>query len=128
MTGGCTKQACSYRDFQEEFQDLDATVVGISGDEVDNLKVFKEAHQLNFTLLSDPDGSVAEKYGVPLKDGGSIDREVNGINYTLNRGVTTSRWTFVIDKDGKVIYKNANVNATEDSKEVMEVIKKHKDK
>jgi peroxiredoxin Q/BCP len=42
------------------------------------------------------------------------------------RGITASRWTFVLDKNRKIIYKNAEVNAAEDSKKVMEVIKKAK--
>ncbi|RIK59256.1 peroxiredoxin, partial [candidate division KSB1 bacterium] len=46
MTGGCTKQACSYRDQKKGLDDLHATIVGISGDPVRNLKYFQEAHQL----------------------------------------------------------------------------------
>ena len=51
MTGGCTKQACAYRDDSEKLADVNAIVVGISGDEVKNLKLFKKAHDLNFPLL-----------------------------------------------------------------------------
>ena len=123
MTGGCTKQACSFRDDKAKLDDVDAIVVGISGDEVENLKYFKEAHDLNFPLLSDPDGSIAKMFGVALRDGGSIQRTIDGKEITLSRGVTTSRWTFVIDKKGKIAYKNTDVNAAEDSKETLEVIK-----
>jgi peroxiredoxin len=38
--------------------------------------------------------------------------------------VTTARWTFVINKDGKVVYKSADVNAEQDSKNVVEVLQK----
>ena len=125
MTGGCTKQACAYRDSKEELAALDAEVVGISGDEVQNLELFKRANNLNFTLLSDPDGSIAKTFGVPLKEGErSIEGEVENQLYTLTRKVTTSRWTFVINKDGKVVYKSTEGNAEEDSKNVMEVLKK----
>lgn len=123
MTGGCTKQACAYRDYQSNLTDVDALVVGISGDEVKNLDLFKQAHNLNFTLLSDPDGSIAKKFGVPLRDGGSIVRNIAGEDFTLNRGVTSNRWTFVINKDGKVIYKDSNVNPEEDAKNVIAAIK-----
>ena len=68
FTGGCTKQACSYRDHDPDFNRLGAEVVGISGDEHENLKQFKEFHNLNFTLLSDTDGKIAEMLGVPTKD------------------------------------------------------------
>jgi len=123
MTGGCTKQACSFRDDKSELDKLGAMVVGISGDKVENLKYFKEAHNLNFPLLSDPQGEVAAKFGVPVRDGGSILRNIGGKDITLERGITTSRWTFIIDKSGKVIYKNTEVDAEADSKNTIAVIK-----
>jgi len=123
MTGGCTKQACSYRDHSEEMESLNALVVGISGDEVENLKYFKEAHNLNFPLLSDPDGDIAKAFGVPLRDGGSIVRTIDGEDKTLNRGVTTSRWTFIIDKEGKIAYVDTEVNAEKDTESVIAKIK-----
>jgi len=123
MTGGCTKQACAYRDAAEDLSALDAGVVGISGDEVQNLELFKRANNLNFTLLSDPDGAIARMFGVPVSEGKkSIEREVDNNLYTLTREVTTARWTFVINKDGKVVYKSADVNAEQDSKNVVEVL------
>ncbi|MEX2371720.1 MAG: peroxiredoxin [Bacteroidales bacterium] len=124
MTGGCTKQACAYRDAMDDLSSVDAEVVGISGDEVKNLKLFKQAHNLNFTLLSDPDGGIARMFGVPVTEGNkSIEREVEGTIHTLTRGLTTSRWTFIIGKQGKVIYKSTDVNAAEDSKAVLGVLK-----
>jgi thioredoxin-dependent peroxiredoxin len=126
MTGGCTKQACSFRDNYKKLKEMNADVVGISGDEVENLKYFKMAHQLNFPLLADPDGKIAKKFGVPLRDGGQIERKVEGTSVTLNRGVTAARWTFIIDKEGNIIYKNTDVNPEEDSDVVMNVIEKHR--
>lgn len=122
MTGGCTKQACAFRDDKSKLDALDVIVVGVSGDEIENLKYFKEAHNLNFPLLSDLDGEIANKFGVPVKGGGSIVRNIEGSDITLNRGVTTSRWTFVIDKSGKVAYKNTQVNAAEDSQQTIDII------
>jgi len=123
MTGGCTKQACSFRDDKANFDKMDAVVVGISGDEIQNLQYFKEAHDLNFPLLSDPDGSIAKRFGVPLRDGGSITRNIDGKDVTLERGVTSSRWTFIIDKSGKIVYKNSEVNAEKDSETTLSIIK-----
>lgn len=124
MTGGCTKQACAYRDNQSDLSSVDAVVVGVSGDNVDGLKLFKKAHELNFTLLSDESGEIARKFGVPTKDGGTITREVDGQSFDLVRGTTTSRWTFIIDKNGKVVYKNDQVKATDDTAEVLGFLKK----
>lgn len=125
MTGGCTKQACAYRDAQEDLLSVNADVVGISGDEVKNLELFKRVNNLNFTLLSDPDGEIARMFGVPIREGEkSIKREVDGIIHTLSRDLTTSRWTFIIDKEGKIIYKSTDVDAAEDSKTVFEVLSK----
>ena len=124
MTGGCTKQACAYRDDKLALDSLNATVVGISGDEVQNLKYFKKAHDLNFTLLSDPEGKIATRFGVPVTLGEkSIDREIEGEQYTLSRLATTARWTFVVDKKGKVIYKASGVDAANDSKNVLQALK-----
>jgi len=122
MTGGCTKQACAFRDDKSKLDGVDAIVVGISGDEVENLKYFKEAYDLNFPLLADTNGKIAEKFGVFVKDGGSIKRTIGGNELTLTRGVTTSRWTFIIDKKGKIVYKNTEVNAAEDSKETLAIL------
>ncbi len=124
MTGGCTKQACAYRDDKVKLDDMDAVVVGLSGDEVKNLKIFKDVYDLNFPLLADEDGSIARAYGVPLKDGGSIEREYEGGPVTMNRRVTTARWTFIIDKKGEIAYVNKEVNAAEDSKDVMAILEK----
>jgi len=124
MTGGCTKQACSYRDQSASLNDLDAVVVGVSGDSVNSLKLFKEAHGLNFPLLSDVNGAIAKTFGVSTRDGGSIEREINGALHTLTRGITTNRWTFIINKEGEVVYKDDAVKATEDTSNVIAQLKK----
>jgi thioredoxin-dependent peroxiredoxin len=125
MTGGCTQQACSYRDNMSDLEKLGAKVVGISGDNVEGLKLFKETYDLNFDLLSDSDGTISKKYGVPLRDGTSMERTIGGKSITWNRGATASRWTFVLDKKGNLIYKNQEVKAAQDSQQVIEAIKQH---
>ncbi len=124
MTGGCTKQACAYRDYHSDIASADAVVVGVSGDNVEGLKLFKKAENLNFTLLSDESGEIAAKFGVPTRDGGTITREVNGKSFDLTRGTTASRWTFVIDLNGKIAYKNDQVDAVKDAELVLEFLKK----
>jgi peroxiredoxin Q/BCP len=126
FTGGCTAQACSYRDQESEFSRLNAKVIGVSGDEYENLEKFKEAHNLNFTLLSDPEGKIADVFGVPMRDGGTIEREVGGDLLQLTRGVTTSRWTFIIDGNkGRLIYMDEEVSAATDPEPVLKFITTH---
>ncbi len=59
----CTRQLCDYRDGIEQFAELGVTVVGISSDDAESHRRFRERHQLPFVLLSDTDLAVAEQYG-----------------------------------------------------------------
>src|SRR5271167_2644791 len=59
----CTKQFCSYRDRAGDFAALDATVVGISAQDLDSHERFVAKHGLNVPLLADVGGSVAKAYG-----------------------------------------------------------------
>ncbi|MCL4151494.1 UNVERIFIED_CONTAM: hypothetical protein GTU68_050336 [Idotea baltica] len=125
MTGGCTKQACGFRDDLGKLKDLGVEVVGVSGDTVRNHQLFKKAEGLNFTLLADVKGKVATGFGVPFTAGAkSITRTIDGKEETLTRMGTAKRWTFVVDKNGKVAYKDSKVKAAEDSKTIMAEVKK----
>ena len=126
MTGGCTKQACAFRDDKAIWEGMDVEVVGVSGDQPKSLALFKKAEGLNFTLLADPDGKVAKTFGVPTGKGGSIERTVKGKKVTLKRGVTTKRWTFLLSKEGKILYKNDKVQAAQDSAIVQGFLKTKK--
>jgi peroxiredoxin Q/BCP len=120
MTGGCTAQACSFRDNMGELADKDVEVVGVSGDTVKNHQLFKKAHGLNFALLADVDGKVADAFGVPKTVGEkTVKAEIDGITHELTRNVTTQRWTFIIDRQGKIAYKDPSVNARQDSQKVL---------
>lgn len=119
MTAGCTTQACLFRDNRSVLQELGAEVIGVSGDRIDALKTFKGVNRLNFPLLSDTDGKIAEAFGVPTRQGGSIEREVDGNAVTLTRDLTMSRWTFVIDREGRISYKDTEVDPAGDSERVI---------
>ena len=123
MTGGCTKQACAYHDASVILEHDNIHVVGISADPVKNLKYFRDEHGLNFPLLSDVNGYIARKFGVPINDGGIITRTIQGREITLERPFTFARWTFIVDPSGNVIYKNTGVNAAEDAKTVTDFLK-----
>jgi peroxiredoxin Q/BCP len=125
LTGGCTKQACSFRDDMKKLEDKGLEVVGVSGDTVKNHQLFKRVKNLNFTLLADPHGTVAKKFGVPLRKGGDFPfKDEAGQTTILTRGVTAARWTFVIGKDGKILYKNTMVDPTRDSEQILELVAK----
>lgn len=127
MTGGCTKQACGFRDDMSKLSDKDVVVLGVSGDSVRNHQLFKKKHDLNFALLADTDGKVAEQFGVPVTRGEkTVKAEVDGKEESLTRNVTTARWTFVIDKQGKIAAKNTTVKAADDSKAILELVEKLK--
>jgi thioredoxin-dependent peroxiredoxin len=122
MTGGCTAQACSFRDNRTQLNELGAEVVGISGDAVDGLAVFRRANRINFPLLSDSDGAIARSFGVPVREGGTFRGEVDGEEVELRRGVTAARWTFIIAADGRVAYINRDVDAAGDGEAVLSVV------
>jgi thioredoxin-dependent peroxiredoxin len=87
MTYGCTKESCHFRDLKKEFEEAGGQRVGISADPVEKQKQFSDKYSFDFPLLSDPDRSVAEIFGV--KRGGGL--------------FPVKRNTFVIDTDRKVI-------------------------
>ena len=89
MTPGCTKEACHFRDLGQEFTDLGASRVGISADSVDKQSRFADSQRFDFPLLSDPDGRVAEIFGVR-----------RGL---LGKFLPVKRTTFVIDTDRTVL-------------------------
>jgi peroxiredoxin Q/BCP len=120
------KQVCSYRDHQDDLASANAIVVGISGDKIENLKLFREADNLNFPLLSDEKGLIANSFGVPIGEGASLKRTIGGVEHELVRDITIKRWTFIVGKDGKIIYKNEAVNAEKDSEEVLNFLRLQK--
>ncbi|MBA6297149.1 thioredoxin-dependent thiol peroxidase [Colwellia sp. MB02u-9] len=91
MTPGCTVQAQGLRDHKAELDKLNTQVFGISPDEPKKLAKFCLRDELNFSLLSDPDHSVADAFGVwGLKK--FMGREYDGIH----------RLSFLIGLDGKI--------------------------
>jgi peroxiredoxin Q/BCP len=126
MTGGCTKQACSYRDQATDLGGLDVEVFGISADPVNNLKLFRDAQHLNFTLLSDVNGCIARQFGVPVGKGATFKTTIDGKEVILKRPHTFARWTFLLDKDGKVLYKDINVDPSQDSQRAIDFLRKLK--
>jgi peroxiredoxin Q/BCP len=59
----CTKQFCSYRDRADDLDSLDATVIGISSQDVASHREFTDKNGLNVPLLADVDNAVSKAYG-----------------------------------------------------------------
>lgn len=97
-TPGCTNEACAFRDDQPNFLKQKVTVLGVSPDSVKSHAGFAQKYNLPFTLLSDPEKSLANAYGVwAMKK--NYGREYMGI----------VRSTFLVGKDGKIVREWRNV-------------------
>ena len=90
-TPGCTTEAQGFRDAMAEFANFDATIVGVSKDTVKKHDRFKARHDLNFTLISDEDGTLCEAYGV------WVEKNLYGRKY-----MGIERATYLIDGEGKI--------------------------
>jgi thioredoxin-dependent peroxiredoxin len=91
-TPGCTTQACDFRDSYEDFNKLNAVILGVSPDDEASHTKFIESKGLPFSLLVDDNHEVSEKYGVwKLKK--NFGREYMGIE----------RSTFLINPAGEVV-------------------------
>ncbi len=111
FTPGCTKEACSFRDSYEDFKELGAEVIGISSDSKKSHNQFAKKHQLPFTLLSDSKGVVKRKFGVK-----------NNLF-----GLIPGRETFVVNKEGIIIFTFNSMNAERHIKEALKVLKQQTD-
>lgn len=111
MTPGCTVQACGIRDSADAFASRDTVVLGVSPDAVPRLGRFIEKQDLNFTLLSDEDHAITEKYGCwDLKK--FMGREFMGV----------LRTTFIIGKDGRLKHVMAKVKTKSHHDDVIALI------
>ena len=84
---GCTLQSCSFRDKYEEFNTLGVQIFGVSSDSVSSHKKFKEKHNLQYSLLSDKGGILAENLGLKK-----------------NLGFLPARVTLIVNPEGIIIY------------------------
>jgi peroxiredoxin Q/BCP len=94
-TPGCTSQACSFRDAYQDFQDLGAEVIGVSGDSVRSHQGFQQKYKLPFVLLSDENRKLRKLFGVP----------------TALFGLIPGRVTYVFNSKGVCIYIFDSLNA-----------------
>jgi peroxiredoxin Q/BCP len=110
-TPGCTTQACSFRDVYGELEAKGAVVLGVSKDDEESHRRFKEKYGLPFALLSDLDGDVVERYGVWQ------ERKNYGKTYM---GILRS--TFVVAADGTIKKAMYGVKPDTDAERVLEAL------
>lgn len=91
-TPGCTKQACGFTQNMPHFEELGVRVIGVSKDTPEKHQKFKKKYDLNFTLLSDTEGSLCDTYGV-WKEKSMYGKTFLGIERT----------TFLIDEDLNIL-------------------------
>jgi len=104
-TPGCTKQVCAFRDSVKTIRGEGAEVYGISADTVEDQAAFHQEHQLAFTLLADPDGTVIEAYGAKMP--------------ILNM---SKRWRFIIDPELTIRQVEHDVDPAADAQRVAKEI------
>jgi peroxiredoxin Q/BCP len=108
-TPGCTKEACSFRDSYEEFNDLGCEVIGVSSDSIEDHKKFAEKYHLSFNLLADTAKELRNAFGVP----GNLF------------GLIPGRVTYIIDLQGKIrgVY-NSQTNPLGHIEQALVLVKK----
>lgn len=90
-TPGCTVEACDFRDNMPKFKRMNARVYGVSKDSLKSHDKFAEKYELPFTLISDEDGSICEKFGT------WIEKSMYGRKY-----MGIERATFLVDAEGVI--------------------------
>ena len=106
FTAGCTLEAKGFSELRNDFLRFNAEIIGISADNQDTHESFCSEKSINYTLLSDPNGTISAKYGSwipPFSD----------------------RNTFLISPEGKIEYRWISVLPINHAKEVLNVLKKN---
>ncbi len=115
MTPGCTTEACDFRDAQESFSELNAVIIGVSPDPVEQHQKFIDKHDLPFLLLADEDHKVAEDY-----DAWKLKKNFGKESYGIERS------TFIIDEEGNLQQEYRKVKVEGHVEKALEFIRENK--
>src|SRR4030095_5376064 len=112
FSGVCTRELCEMRDNYSYYENLNVEVIGISVDSLYTNGKFREVNQFNFPLLSDFNKEVSRMYGALME------------NFSYDYHGVSKRATFVIDKEGKIVYEEilSNPGDYPDMQKLKEVI------
>lgn len=111
-TPGCTIEANQFTELADEFSALDTIVFGVSKDDCHSHQAFIDKFNLKVELLSDTSGTLCESYNVWQ------EKEKNGVK---KMGIVRS--TFIVDKQGQLVYVEYGVNADGHAKAILEEVK-----
>ncbi len=107
-TPGCTSEASQFRDLYPQFQKKKARIVGVSRDNPESHRKFKEKYSIPFMLLADTDSKLCDAFGV------IVEKTMYG---KKQKGIARS--TFLIDDSGKIVKVWPKVNVDEHADEVL---------
>ena len=110
-TPGCTRQACAFAGSYDAFRDLDAVVIGVSKDSTASHRKFADKYTLPFTLLSDPELTVLQAYGVWQ------EKKMYG---KVSMGVVRS--TYLIDEQGMIQAVMPKVKPDTNAAQILELL------
>jgi len=110
-TPGCTKEACGFRDRIADLKKENVEVIGVSFDSPESHQKFISKYSLNFPLVADTDGKIADAYGVRMPD-----------------RPMARRVSFLIAEDGKIVHVTDTMNADTHLAEMKEAVEKLKKK
>ncbi|MDH5533764.1 MAG: thioredoxin-dependent thiol peroxidase [Candidatus Pacebacteria bacterium] len=113
-TPGCTTEACSFRDANEEIENLGAKIIGISKDSPESHQKFSKKYNLNFELWSDQSGELMTAFGA------FGEKKMFGKTF-----LGIKRSTFILDPKGKVIKIYKTVKPKEHTQQVLKFLKKY---
>ena len=105
FTGGCTKEACGFRDRMGELKTNNVEVIGVSFDSAESHQKFIAEYKLNFTLLADTNGKIIKAYDVKMP--------------LMNMA---KRVSFLIGTDGKIVHVTDAMSPQTHFDEMKEVI------
>lgn len=112
-TPGCTKEACGLRDWYSVYKKAGIEIVGVSKDSVKSHARFTGKYDLPFTLLSDPEKTMHEAYGVWAQ------KKFMGREY-----MGALRWSFLINPKGEIAHVFDKVKPETHAEEVIEEFQK----
>ncbi|MBO6264830.1 MAG: thioredoxin-dependent thiol peroxidase [Acidaminococcaceae bacterium] len=110
-TPGCTKQACNFGELFPQIREKGAVVLGVSKDSVASHKKFQEKYHLPFTLLSDPELTVIQAYGV-WQEKNMYGKKTMGV----------VRSTYLIDEAGVIVKAFGKVKAAENPRQMLDAL------